>query len=256
MVVGRGKRADIGLDDEAISRAHLRIRLVHDRLEVEDLGSTNGTYVNGRRVKRATLREGDRIQLGPSAVLEFAFQDELKQEVHSTLYTGAMRDGLTGAFQKRYLLDRLQREIAYCRRHGRRFSLLLLDLDHFQEINETYGHVAGDHLLKNLARMMAECMRAEDVLARFGGEEFAVLLMGCEDEDAVAFAERLRRRVAERPVTYGQARIPVTISAGVVTFRRPLHLNAEDLIAEADSYLYRAKQNGRNRVESPLTADP
>ncbi|MBI4531432.1 MAG: diguanylate cyclase [Candidatus Latescibacteria bacterium] len=161
----------------------------------------------------------------------------------------SLTDGLTRLLNRRALNDRLQQEFDRTRRYGSCLSLMMLDIDHFKDINDTYGHQQGDVILRGLADILTEGSRRSDVLARYGGEEFMVVLPETTLSNARQLAERLRVRVASHPfrLPAGQL-LTVTISIGVATFPRPEITDEEKLIEAADRALYRAKHGGRNRV--------
>src|SRR5262249_4012120 len=155
-----------------ISRHHARIVYESGTAWVEDLRSRNGTYVNGKKIGvRTELRDGDKLQIGRTTVLRFAFQDALDEAFHENLLSSALRDGLTKLFNKRYLMDRLDSELKFAQRHETSVSLLMIDVDHFKKINDTRGHLAGDAVLTQFAHVLSRAVRNEDVVARFGGEE-------------------------------------------------------------------------------------
>jgi diguanylate cyclase (GGDEF)-like protein len=254
MIAGRGDDVDIFIDDVAISRHHARILVTSPKtVLVEDLGSKNGTFLGSDRVDRIELHDGDRFQLGSSTILKLTYQDTVEQEFQRHLYESATRDGLTGLFNKKFLLDRLTAELAYCTRHLVAVSLCLVDVDHFKQLNDQFGHLAGDAVLTQLARVVSEASRTEDILCRYGGEEFAVLLREIDERNAALYAERIRRRVeqSEFAVTdHDGARqwIKLTISVGVATQGSRSFASVDDFIAFADKHLYQAKHAGRNRV--------
>jgi diguanylate cyclase (GGDEF)-like protein len=251
-VIGRGKDAHVRLDDAGTSRAHARIVLAHDgRYLVEDLGSTNGTFVAGVRVQgRRELSSGDRIHIGPNIVISFAILDSQAVRLTHQLYESSVRDPLTRAHNRRYLVERLASEIAYARRHKTRLGLLLFDLDHFKRVNDTYGHLAGDEVLREVAALVSRMIRAEDVFARFGGEEFVVLVRGIEHANTARFAERLRAAVERLEVPSDQVLLRVSISVGFASIDElgESDRTADGLLRTADERLYRAKSGGRNRT--------
>jgi diguanylate cyclase (GGDEF)-like protein len=161
----------------------------------------------------------------------------------------ADRDELTGAYNRRHLLEIMAHERERAERHGHPFSLCILDIDHFKAINDNYGHATGDVVLRELARRIGAELRSRDRLGRWGGEEFVVLLPDAGIEDARAMSERVRRMVAEQPVAVGAMEVPATLSIGLAVFD-PIRDDASTLVARADAALYRAKAGGRNRVES------
>ncbi len=252
-IVGRGQRAEIRLIDDGVSRAHARIRLDDKHLLLEDLGSRNGTFLNGRRLERPQpLFDGDKIQVGRTAILRFCYHDTLDESFHEQMLQSALRDSTTKLFNKRYFLDRLDGELKFARRHASALSVLMVDIDHFKQVNDRYGHVAGDAVLANVAQAIARSVRNEDVVARFGGEEIGIILRAIELEPAMLLAERLRRRIAgivTSPTTDGpQQQIRVTVSIGVAGFPTEPFETVNDLLNAADQAMYRAKRAGRNRV--------
>ena len=250
-VIGRGKESDVRLDDPGASRAHARIVVNQEgQYLLEDLGSTNGTFVDGKRVERVELKSGDRIYIGPNVVVSFAIVDAQAEKITHQLYESSVRDPLTRAHNRRYLVERLASEIAYARRHRSRLSLILFDLDHFKKVNDTHGHLTGDDVLRDVAALVQRLIRAEDVFARFGGEEFVVLVRGIEHNNIGRFAERIRTAVDRLEIASSQETLHVTISAGFASLQEleSDKRDADSLLRRADERLYRAKTAGRNRV--------
>ena len=250
--IGRGRDAVVKLLDEGVSRAHARIHRDDDGVSVEDLGSRNGTYVNGVAITgRTPLREGDKLQIGHGCVLRFAVHDALDERFQRQMYDSSLRDALTRTYNKRYFSDRLRSELRFAMRHHAPLALLLLDLDRFKAINDTHGHLAGDRVLVAVADALAGGLRNEDVLARYGGEELAILLRAIPLANARLTAERLRRLVEQLAVPLDDgATLRVTVSIGVACFPDAGVTTADGLVRIADAALYRAKTAGRNRVES------
>ena len=254
-VMGRGEKVDVRLVDEGISREHAQLVQQGDRIILEDLGSTNGTFCNGTRVQRQVLAHGDKILLGSTTILKFSYHDKLDEMFQRQMSESALRDGLTKTFNKRYLSERLESEFNYATRHGTSLALLFLDIDHFKKINDAYGHPAGDFVLAELSKLVADTLRPEDILARYGGEEFAIISRGAQVAEGHAIAERLRRLVEKHPFVFEKRAISVTISVGVAGIPHPGVQSAADLIAVADEMMYEAKRSGRNRVcarQSPV----
>jgi diguanylate cyclase (GGDEF)-like protein len=245
--IGRSHRATIRLDDDSISRVHCRFVLEGAEILVEDLGSSNGTFVNGAEIKSAALKDGDKIRVGEVTILKFSFHDRLDESFQRQMYDAALRDGLTKAFNKTYFLDCLNKEIRYGARHGAALCLIMLDVDHFKQVNDRYGHLAGDAVLVKLAQTATSVLRAEDVFARYGGEEFGVVARGITLEQGGALAERLRQQVASTSIEASGQILRVTMSLGVAAWQAHMDAPAK-LIAAADGALYRAKHEGRNRV--------
>jgi diguanylate cyclase (GGDEF)-like protein len=251
-VVGRAVDTDLVLDDDGVSRVHCMLLLEDGRWMVRDLGSTNGTFVGERTVGNTplALREGDRIRLGTDVILRFGTQDAIERQFLDHLYRSATRDALTGVSNRRLFSDRLESELAWHRRHEAPLSLLFVDIDHFKRINDTYGHARGDDVLRAVADLLEDVSREEDTVARWGGEEFVVLLRQTPSENARRVAERLRRFVSRFDFglegSRGDQR--VTVSVGVATRSGDELTTASDLVSEADAMLYLAKGRGRNRV--------
>lgn len=248
-VIGRAADAPISIPSDEVSRKHARFLATPAGFAIEDLGSMNGTRVNGVPIASLTvLADGDKIQLGAGVVLRYSLFDQVDEAFQERIVEHTLRDGLTGAFNRRYLAERLDAEFAYAVRHDTPLCLLLVDVDHFKRINDTYGHVFGDQVLVGLSQHMLRVIRAEDVFARFGGEEFAVLSRGLTGEGARLFAERLRSAVSRFPFRLGEERVQVTVSVGIATMPDSTIGQPRQLVEAADGALYRAKADGRDRV--------
>ncbi len=187
---------------------------------------------------------------------ELKQQIEENRQLQEKLQDQANRDPLTGLYNRRYLDDSLQREISRCLRQGDPLSLVLIDLDHFKAVNDDHGHNAGDLVISQLALALTTLSRASDIVCRFGGEEFLVVLPGTGLEAAEARAEEYRRVFEGTPVPVDNASLSVTLSAGVACSYR--EIAPDELIRYADQALYQAKETGRNRVvsQAPLTDEP
>jgi two-component system, cell cycle response regulator len=247
--VGRDNSCDLTLSDASVSRRHALLERVGTAWQISDCGSTNGVLVNDVAVSSALLEPGDRIRIG-SRVLKFLSRTDIETEYHATVYSMMTRDTLTGAFNKQYFSEVLDRELHRSVRHQRPVSLLLFDIDHFKSINDTHGHLAGDDVLREIGKRVSHCLRDDDILARYGGEEFAVILAETPQDKAAECADRCRRAVADFPFTTCDGPLTVTISVGVAE-AGSVPTGSEQLIQRADQQLYRAKHDGRNRVCSP-----
>jgi len=247
-VLGRGTAATIRLGDDGISRRHAKIVVAGNVVKIEDLGSANGTLVNGALIQQSALKDGDKIQLGSTTILKFTYHDKLEENFQRAMYDAALRDDLTKAFNKKHFLDRLEQEVAFCRRHGSALSLVMFDVDHFKKINDTYGHLAGDLVLSKLSAVAQTAVRTEDIFARYGGEEFTILCRGIPLGSAAMLGERIRSTVEATQFVFEQQLIPVTISVGVAAYPEIAVQNGLELIGAADEALYTAKRGGRNRV--------
>jgi diguanylate cyclase (GGDEF)-like protein len=245
--IGRSHECAVSFPDVAsVSRHHARVRYAGAAVVVEDLGSTNGTWVGDRRVQGVqSVGSGERFQVG-AVHFKLLHERDVEAAYHAAMYELGMRDGLTQACNKRKFDEEARREWARARRHRRPLSLILFDLDHFKDVNDTRGHLAGDMVLEKTAALVSALLRIEEVFARVGGEEFAILCPETPMEGAATLAERLRQSVGAHVHDYGGARFEVTCSVGVAELAPGDTF--EDLYAAADRALYAAKQGGRNRV--------
>ncbi|OGU06308.1 MAG: diguanylate cyclase response regulator [Geobacteraceae bacterium GWC2_55_20] len=188
---------------------------------------------------KVRLRAGRRI---------IELQDELLA-AHKILYAKATHDSLTGLLNHEEILSILDKELARSGRDGVCASVIMVDIDHFKMVNDTYGHLAGDAVLRITAEKMHSMERSYDSIGRYGGEEFLIVLPECCLECAVAFAERLRSCISQDSMDTSEGLIPVTISLGVAVSGKEGRQDGHSLVKAADAALYKAKENGRNRVE-------
>ncbi|MCS6798696.1 MAG: GGDEF domain-containing protein [Myxococcota bacterium] len=250
LVVGRAAELPERIDDPGMSRRHARFFRRAGEWFLEDLGSKNGTFLKGRQVHDPeAVADGDRVEVGSETVLLVSLHDAAAQELALSTYESSVTDPLTRLHNRRYFEDRLAAEMAFAARHGTELSLLLIDADHFKAINDGSGHEAGDATLRVLGATIRRMVRTEDVVARLGGEEFAVLARGIGHRNALILAERIRKVVAGCQVPWEGGEIRVTVSIGVATrtAERPFP-SGRELLAAADAAVYRAKRSGRNRV--------
>jgi diguanylate cyclase (GGDEF)-like protein len=252
MAIGRSSRADITIEDDWASRIHCVIDWQDGVFEVEDRGSTNGTYVDTHKITRVQVLPGVPIQVGHS-LLKIEYKDKAELKLEQNLHRSASIDGLTGIFNRQYFMNRAAEELAYARRHQVNLGIIMIDMDHFKLINDTYGHQMGDFVLNRFASIINASKRPEDVFARYGGEEFIILPRGeLSREGMHRHCERMRQTIEAAEFAFGEARVRVTISLG-------FHLapvtngdqapSIDDWIGKADEALYRAKDLGRNRTE-------
>jgi diguanylate cyclase (GGDEF)-like protein len=245
--VGRGADNHIVLEGDSVSRRHAHFERRNNSWLVVDDGSTNGTYLNEEQVPReSTLNNGDRIKIGPT-ILKFLSGLDAEAKYHEEIYKMTIVDGLTQIHNKRYLFEALDKELIRARRYERELSLVMFDIDFFKRINDQFGHLAGDHVLRELARVVQDRIRRDEVFARYGGEEFVIVLPETGLGGARALAENLRQRVGSHGFVFQSERIPVTISIGCAQLSKDDRA-AADLIQRADEKLYEAKRSGRNRV--------
>ena len=244
--IGRSKHADIQLDEEAVSRSHARLTC-GSRVVLEDLSSTNGTFVNDLQIRKPrTLVNGDFVKVGRT-LFKFLDGTNIEAAYHDEIYRLMTVDGLTLAHNRRYFDEALEREVSRSQRYARNLSLVLMDIDCFKDINDEFGHLAGDHILKELSTAVMRRIRREDIFARYGGEEFALLLPELDLKQAVKTAEKARRLLEQQRFSFDGETIRVTVSMGVATRGNGKNAKGE-LLQRADERLYEAKQSGRNRV--------
>jgi diguanylate cyclase (GGDEF)-like protein len=244
--IGRSSKNDLFLDQESISRHHARISFDGSFYYVADLGSTNGTFVNDEAVREQRLRDGDQVRIGRS-ILKFMTGENIEVHYHEEIYRLMTVDGLTQVFNRRYFNEALEREFNRSKRYDRALALIVFDIDHFKRVNDTFGHLAGDNLLRQIATAVKPRLRREDIFARTGGEEFGILLPEITLEGARSTADKVRRIVETTPLKVDQQLVPVTVSLGCAQLV-PEDVTAEGLYKRADERLYQAKQAGRNRV--------
>ena len=258
VTVGRGSGNDVRIHDGKISKEHCALSIVRgrsgvERIGIRDLGTTNGTYVNGEPVSQATLKAGDKIQVGDT-VLQLSYGDEIEREYHARLFELAARDALTGLYNKRFVLNELENHLRIARRSHRVFSVILLDIDDFKQVNDRFGHLAGDDYLRQVAGLFVRSLREQDIAGRIGGEEFLVILPETALDGACRLANRVRRSVEEFVLPLAEGEVRATISAGVCQYESRFQ-DAREFLARADKALYEAKNAGKNNVMRALLSE-
>ena len=247
--MGRGAHVELRVDESSISREHAELELDPKTHAVilTDLRSTNGTYVNNVAIDSVTLKEGDIIRLG-STLFKFISRGNIENVFVRKMHDLANVDQLTQIYNKKYLMEYLDNEFIRCRNLKKKLSLILFDLDHFKKINDTYGHLAGDYILKEMCILLKrDFFRGDDVLGRFGGEEFMVILPDTDLQAACTLAERIRIKSEMHVYVYEDKKIEVTLSLGVCELDTSVE-SITSFIKKADHALYNAKNSGRNRV--------
>jgi len=245
--VGRGPDNQIVLDGDSVSRKHAYWERRGSQWWVIDDCSTNGTYVNDELInKEQPLTNGDRVKVG-GLIFKFLSGDDVESQYYEEIYRMTIVDGLVQIFNRRYLYEALEREIIRARRHSRELCVVMFDLDHFKRVNDQYGHLAGDYVLKELARVVQTRIRRDEVFARYGGEEFSLVLPETHLAGARALCETLLQKVAEHRFLFQGEVIPITVSMGIAMLSEA-DRNATELIQRADEKLFEAKRSGRNRV--------
>ena len=246
-LLGRGEECDIVIKDNRVSRKHLKLEWSSEKAVIEDQKSTNGTFVNGKKIKRRALRQNDKIHISPTTIFKFSLADEDEKVAIDELYELGVHDPLTGAYNKRYLIERLKEEMSHSKRFEVPLSLVMIDIDYFKKINDTHGHLAGDYVLIKTAELLKSMCRKEDVLARYGGEEFLMILRNTDEEGAALQAERIRKEIASTSIVSEGNEINITISLGVACIQADSECeDYKKFIKEADQSLYQSKKQGRN----------
>lgn len=256
IVLGRDPKCDEVLHDEGVSRRHIKIeRADGDAYFVEDLRSTNGTYLSGERVSRHRLSDGDKLVLGRRTMLKFMYQSDIEENYFKEMYESSTKDGLTGIYNRKFLMEKIAADLSFAKRHRIPIALLMFDLDRFKSINDTYGHQTGDLVIIAMVKAISNIIRAEDTFARYGGEEFSIVAQGTDLDGAGILAERIRNHVAEKTISPEQGQgdpFRITVSIGIAVLRPGAGIAPEELIAVADENLYEAKKKGRNQVVATL----
>jgi two-component system, cell cycle response regulator len=256
LTIGSAADADLVLNEPGVSRRHARVaQTSNGPFHLADLGSTNGTFVGSARVGVVLLGGGDIVRLGPEMRLRFAMLDAGEELLHRRLYDASVHDPLTRLFNRRYLAERLLAEVTDARRTHSELALLIADVDSLKEVNDRFGHMAGDRALSVIGRQMKATIRTEDTLARYGGDEFMIVAPGTGAIAALQLGERVRRGVEDLHLGARGQTIRMTVSVGTALLAE---VAATDepmvaLVERADTRLYEAKARGRNRVSSPDT---
>jgi diguanylate cyclase (GGDEF)-like protein len=272
VIIGRALEADVRLNDSRASRLHARIttdvggETRETCYRITDLGSTNGTTVNGELITEAVLNDGDKIVIGDH-LFRFDMLDEIDREFQQQIHRLLAHDELTGLLTSKSFFSELRRESARAEDESRPFCVLMMDLDHFKVVNDTYGHLVGSKTLEETGSVIKQALRAGDVAARFGGEEFAAFLLDATYGQGLVAAERVRMALEQHEFPASRKDSPgshathrITISIGVAAFPDDA-TDPIQLVELADSALYRAKRSGRNRVcayrpSIAMTEDP
>ncbi|MEZ6057821.1 MAG: GGDEF domain-containing protein [Planctomycetaceae bacterium] len=256
MSIGRDPLCDIELIDDFISRHHASIERDNDGFFLTDMTSLNGCFVNDLRIERQRLKPGDHLRLG-NHILKFLSSNHVEAQYHEAVYQMMTSDGLTMAYNRRYFEDAFRREVLRSNRHCRSLALVLFDIDHFKKVNDQYGHLVGDECLRELCERIRRRVREDEIFARIGGEEFAVLLAESTQEGAIKFAEELMNRVSERPFASARGEsVKMTISVGLAHCDGESPQTPDGLFEDADRRLYLAKRRGRNLIIGPDVALP
>ncbi|MGI9055598.1 MAG: diguanylate cyclase [Pyrinomonadaceae bacterium] len=265
VILGRALEADVRVNDSKVSRRHARILTVSNSQSgitqyiLNDLDSRNGTLLNGQKADKEILTHGDKITIGEN-ILRFEMLDEIDREYQRQIHRLLSHDDLTGLLSSRSFFSELRREAAKSRESKMPFCVLMMDLDHFKNVNDTYGHLTGSKTLEEIGDCIMKNLRSGDAAARFGGEEFAAFLLDAELAQGLVAAERIRSEIQDFSFSVIRRGKPsekhkITISIGVSCFPND-STDPIELIEMADSALYRAKREGRNRVTAYQDLSP
>jgi diguanylate cyclase (GGDEF)-like protein len=246
ILIGRGLESDIAVSSDAVSRRHALLEKRPQGWTALDLESTNGTWINDRPVKEALLQNGDLVKIGDT-IFKFLSGSRIEGQYFEEIYRIMVFDGLTGVYNRRFLNELLEREFSRARRHGRNLSVLFIDLDNFKEINDKYGHLAGDLVLKSVARQFADRLRKEEVVGRYGGDEFVIVVPESAPEAVRGFAERVKEAIGLLVVEFEGQPIHITVSVGISMLANDMN-DYEELLKRADTRLFDAKRAGKNQI--------
>ena len=246
--LGRGQHCEYELPDEYASREHCVIELVNGQHIIRDLRSMNGTFVNDQQIDQPQiLKPGDQLRVGYH-IFKYLSENHVEAMYHEAVFQMMTIDALTQTYNKRYFEDAFQREVLRSTRHGRSLGLLMIDVDHFKDVNDKYGHLVGDELLVGLCRRMKLRVRGDEILARVGGEEFAIGAVEIPQDKLYTLANEIRDLVAAKPFETAKGSIPLTISIGAAHSTGVEIYSPKELIERADQKLYDAKASGRNCI--------
>lgn len=258
-MIGRDPTCQLKLQDDSISRIHASVKQHKNGVvTIKDLNSTNGTFLAGQRIDAATLSDNDTVLLGKNTVIKFQSRSSVQKSLHDELYEFATRDNLTGILNRRAVLERMSANMSFAKRHRCPVSLLMMDIDDLQRVNDTYGHLAGDTTLTRTAQHLLSNIRAEDVLGRYSGEVFLLLAPGIDAAGGKALAERIRAQIEQDIISMENdpRNIRITVSIGVATVTHGRSYDPDVLISTAEVSLFRAKDGGRNCVVATEVTRP
>ena len=248
MSIGRSPESSIVLDDDLVSWEHCSVTNLNGHISLQDNNSRNGVFVDGARVEHCELNVGSNIQIGDT-VMKLELLSELEVESRQSLYSRANFDLLTGAYNRHYFQEIAKQELSLSKREHTSLKIVMLDIDYFKEVNDKHGHLAGDYILSEVANIIRNSIRDYDILCRYGGEEFILLLRGAILlADTEKLCGRIRRQIQDRNFEYGGVSIKLTISIGACFQDDTNELTIEDIISKADKALYESKKHGRNRI--------
>jgi diguanylate cyclase (GGDEF)-like protein len=247
--VGSGPATNVVLHGDGIAGSHARFRrLANGRFRVESLAGEKGVLVDGEPVEARELHDGDCMLLGADTLMRIRYKDHRDAGSLDRFHEALIRDPLTGIANRPYFLRRLEQELSFAKRHGTALSLLLVDIDAFRAVNDEHGQLAGDEVIYSMAHALSNAVRVEDLVARYGGDEFVVFSRGYDAPDGERFGVRLCKAMREQSVSAAGKEFQLTLSIGVAGFPSSRPETSMDLIARTDAALHIAKENGGDQV--------
>jgi diguanylate cyclase (GGDEF)-like protein len=253
LLIGRdASSCDVVIDDAGISRQHARLQLNNrGRVEVFDLRSTNGTYINGKRVSNGTMKPGDKVLFGQRTLAKFVMEDSLDRLYEQELWSSCTRDGLTGITNRSYFRKRLSSAQGFALRHNLPYTVFMFRVSNLGDINANHSMQAGDQALVQLVRTISDVIRQEDVFSRFDGNRLAILSMGLDHIGAEAICERIVFEASERRISLpGELRveIQVHVTVGAVSLLPPTHAEPKNILSTVEANLKTATFEGGRPV--------
>jgi|SRR5579863_7792224 len=246
VVIGRRSDVDIRIVDPLASRRHAQVVVKQGAIILQDLRSKNGTFCNNERIQEKVLGDGDLIQIG-GTTLKYLGPNNIEHHYLMEMSERASRDGLTGLYNRQTFDHLLERYLSRFHDIREPITVALLDLDFFKQINDHWGHGAGDSVLKEFAVLVKNGIRPSDLMARIGGEEFGIILPHTTLMEARRVGDRIRECVNKHSFVFCGQTLPVTVSIGIAERTIPA-ATVEVLLERADKALYQAKREGRNRI--------
>ncbi len=256
LVLGKASSCDVILDDDGVSRIHAKIQYIgHDRIVVQDMSSTNGTFISGERIEKAILLPGEKILFGRRTMVQFVLWDKLDQLYQQELYESCPRDGLTGIHNRKYIKKRIGTDLSYARRHHIPYTVILIDINDFNAINKKHGPHTGDQILVMLSQTISNMIRNEDVFGRFGNDEFVILAQGIDQAGGVMLAKRICKGIAGKTIKAldeSGEQLQISVSIGVVTVTGSQEASRQKVITTAHQQLIAAKENIEERISAAI----
>ncbi|WP_149498923.1 diguanylate cyclase [Roseiconus lacunae] len=249
-LIGRHDDCDLQVNDPSVDERHACLFRKENAYCLIDLETTNGTIVNDRSIDQTALRSGDTIRIG-TFIFKYLSADSVESKYHETLYSALTRDALTGTMNRRYLVETLDRSIATANRQQSCLAIAMVDIDYFKQINDRFGHVVGDAVLREFGQRLLATCRPDDLVARYGGEEFGLLLLGTNPEEATEITHACWHAIRRTPFHTSHAALQVTASFGIACFNPAAPVSRQELLRQADEKLYEAKRSGRNQICGP-----